>query len=103
MTTVTNKQANDFGANLEYDNADTCYPENVKECLEIYEQSKWVKLDGDDTSTWPRSDKPVIGKTNFGEYHTVTLRVMVAKLRNNNAGYKSEHYTHWHPMPKFKE
>lgn len=78
-------------------------PSYMRKALEAYEQSKWVKFDVDDESTYPTVPNK-----------WVNVEVLVYETLNNkvnhdyfNPTYSFNHYnghvTHWQPLPEFKE
>ena len=74
--------------------------DSMRKALEAYEQSKWVKFDEHDKSTYPPFNARVLVKLkgDFG--------VRIDFMTHNKEWYNAIrlHYvTHWQPLPEFKE
>ena len=79
----------------------------MRKALEAYEQSKWVKFDEYDESTYPQRT---------GHYITFDWRYVSHKYWNNTGDKRgtnqswfvsesvnAQKVTHWQPLPEFKE
>lgn len=82
----------------------------VRVALETYEQSKWVKFDVDDKSTFPPIDKdsdylsiPVNTSTGF----TVRFSYIAYEWLTEDGCFVDERISYenlyWQPLPEFKE
>lgn len=74
----------------------------VRKALEAYEQSKWVRFDADDESTYPPFDVRVLTKLkgDFG------VDMSIDFMAHNKEWYNAirlRYVTHWQHLPTFKE
>ena len=93
----------------------------MREVLETFEQSKWVKFDIGDVSTWPPMTKQPYASIQVMVYCTDNKETFYGsqfvtnlhRLLPTNKGYsywihpfdrdKRLNVTHWQPLPEFKE
>jgi hypothetical protein len=73
---------------------------DMRKALEAYEQSKWVKFDAYDKSTYPPFDVRVLVKLK-GDFD-VRIDFMTHILEWHNA-IRLSYVTHWQYLPEFKE
>ena len=84
--------------------------EFVNRFIEVYEQSKWVKFDVDDESTYPPLENLIMCKTYKGNLLLLTLvdyhpRLEGVFLLDDESGvyYNLEDMKYWQLLPEFKE
>ena len=81
----------------------------MRKALEAYEQSKWVKFDVDDESTWPqRTGHHIIFDGCYVAYKRWDRAIGGDKRCVNQSWFVSESVnfkkaTHWQYLPTFKE
>ena len=74
---------------------------DMRKALEAYEQSKWVKFDVDDESTYPPFDVRVLTKLkdDFGKDMSVDFMTHSFEWYNS---IRLSYVTHWQYLPEFK-
>lgn len=77
----------------------------MRNALEAYEQSKWVKLDVNDKSTHPPYEQDVLVKCRYSaEIKAEMLFISGYGVKYwREGGEYMDLYTHWQPFPEFKE
>jgi hypothetical protein len=77
----------------------------MRKALEAYEQSKWIKFDVDDASTYP----PIMSGSGIFSENMVTNGRDIARFCHSTKTWsiKLPHelweITHWQPLPTLKE
>jgi len=74
--------------------------EAAENLFDEYEQSKWVRFDLKDQSTWPDSNKSILAYGSDGSVYTTRLKVMLKQRKYTSNGYESLNTTHWQPLPQ---
>ncbi len=83
--------------------------EAMRKALEAYEQSKWVKIDVDDESTYPQKTGFYVAFDGRYESYKYWDRAIGGDKRSINQSWfvsesvNSKKVTHWQPLPIFKE
>lgn len=79
----------------------------IRRTLEAYEQSKWVKFDVNDESTWPQRKGHHIACDGRNVFHKYWDNTGDRRFRNNSwfvaDSVLFKKVTHWQPLPEFKE
>lgn len=108
---ITEEQIKEFDESLEIGSFGRA--ENIRECLEEYEQSKWIKFDPQDESTWPKSGDSVLvlidkdaldeldyeHKAYFSDFFT-SSRTCYFDFDVYHADECGMSVTHWQPLPE---
>ena len=74
----------------------------IRQLLEGYEQSKWVKFDAEDESTYPPFYVRVLTKHKGDFGVDMGIDFMTHSFEWYNA-FRLSYETHWQPLPEFKE
>ncbi len=76
----------------------------MRKALEAYEQSKWVKFDVNDESTYPIVPDGYVN-IEVNVYDTVNNNNINHDYFHPDYGFNhyQHHVTHWQPLPEFKE
>ena len=74
----------------------------MRKALEAYEQSKWVKFDEYDETTYPPFDVRVLTKLKGDFGVDMGIDFMTHSFEWYNS-IRLSYVTHWQPLPKFKE
>jgi len=73
------------------------HPEDLREMLQDYEQSKWVKFNSKDTTTWPPVEKWVLVLTSI-DYNIDYISQKPTEWYNS---IQLDRVTHWQCLPAF--